>query len=305
MTETVRIVVDPSQEPSVGALRDALFTVAAGHRCGAQVMLRVLDVVSPPIQLGEARMLDALAWLGLRPSEKPCLHQSERLWLYHHVLVALVKANKTYPCFCSAGELGGPKTYGRRCFFLSQDEVRQRLAANVPHCVRLIAPNEGEAAFCDAVRGVVRGPLDDLVLLDARETPSTVFAAACDDYEDRITQVVQGEERPEDALAQVQTCHALGWTPPCFAHLPALRGEDGATLQKGSSATLVDTYRKADTPPEALLCYLASPTFGFPDGRQMFSLGEMARDFDFALVGKGPCPQLTAARLAWLSEQRW
>lgn len=161
--------------------------------------------------------------------------------------------------------------------------------------------------FVDAVRGPVKwqhAEHEDQVLVGPSGHPSYAFASAVDDHEDQVTDAIQADEWLPSAIRQVTICHGLGWEPPRFAHLPALLNEAGELLypHREEAYALVENYRRAGTHPDALLNYLAWPTFTFADKRQKFSLAELAEHFDFGRIGKMQ-PRLDTARLTWLQEQ--
>ena len=194
--------------------------------------------------------------------------------------------------------------YDRKCFFLSLDTRLRRMEAGTPYRIRLINPREGQCGFVDGVRGSIawdHANNDDQVLLAPNGRPSYPFAAAVEDHEDGITEAIQGDEWLMSAMRQTVICHALGWHPPRFAHLPTLLNEAGEALfpHREEAYAQVETYR---TPPDVILNYLAWPTFMFEDGRQKFTLEQMVEHFDFGRIGKMQ-PKLDTDRLMWLQEQ--
>lgn len=312
MSNKVRIAISPVGPIALNDIRAALFNVAFARRFGGNVLLRFLDVAPASKSVAarsESVVIEALAWLGLHHTLGP-LRQSDRLQRYRDVALQLLGAGKAFPCFCSLAEMQArcqSGRYDRKCFFLPPDVVRSRLALGHEYRIRLISPVEGEGMFVDAVRGSVKwqhADMDDKVLLTPQGSPTYDFTAVVDNHDDQLTHVIQGDEWLLSACRQVTICHALGWEPPTFAHLPMLLTEHGADslLSRQESYAQLQTYRNAGTHPDALLNYLAWPTFMFDDQRQKFTLAELAQHFDFGRIGKMQ-PQLDTARLTWLQEQ--
>jgi glutamyl-tRNA synthetase len=73
---------------------------------------------------------------------------------------------------------------------------------------------------------------------------------------------------------------------PVFAHLPYVLGMGGEALSKRYGSASISWYREQGFLPEALCNYLALLGWSRSDNRELFTLGELAAEFDLARVGK-------------------
>ena len=126
---------------------------------------------------------------------------------------------------------------------------------NAPFVVRLKAPDEGEILNRDLVQGGVRikaRDLDDLILLRADSNPTYMLSVVVDDHDMGITHVIRGDDHLTNAARQIVIYQALDWTPPAFAHIPLIHGQDGAKLSKRHGAPEVQAYRDMGYLPKGL-----------------------------------------------------
>ncbi|CAN5572710.1 hypothetical protein BH24DEI1_BH24DEI1_00130 [soil metagenome] len=102
-----RIAPSPTGDPHVGTAYMALFDYAFAKQQGGTFILRVEDTdrkrYNPE---SEARVLDALSWLGLEPDESPTTggpnapyRQTERLEIYQRHVQRLLGEGKAYRAF--------------------------------------------------------------------------------------------------------------------------------------------------------------------------------------------------------------
>ncbi len=105
---------------------------------------------------------------------------------------------------------------------------------------------------------------------------------------DGITHVIRGEEWLRARCRSISSAliAALGWTPPEFAHL-LLRNPDKSKLSKRRNPTSILYYRQAGFLPEALINYLGLMAYSFADGREIFTLAEMAEHFEIDRISLG------------------
>ena len=73
-----------------------------------------------------------------------------------------------------------------------------------------------------------------------------------------ITHVIRGADHVSNTPKQIMLFEALGKTPPQYAHLSLLIGEDKKPLSKRQSATRVKDFREMGILPEALRNYLGT-----------------------------------------------
>jgi glutamyl-tRNA synthetase len=256
--------------------------------------MRVEDLDGPRVRPGlEARILDELAWLGLRwdvepgspPSAGPearssagrlpppadgVTRQSARLPLYAEALERLRAGGLAYPCFCSRAEIAqaaqaphasdeGPR-YPGTCRGLTPAERAAR-AARRPPAWRFLVP-EGPVAFEDGVHGPcafdVSATVGDFVVMRADGVPAYQLAVAVDDLAMGITEVVRGDDLLPSTARQLLLYRALGHEPPRFAHVPLVVGPDGERLAKRHGALSLGELRERGADPRDVVGLLAA-----------------------------------------------
>ena len=113
--------------------------------------------------------------------------------------------------------------------------------------------------------------------------------------------MVLGDDHVNNTPRQINLYHALGKTPPLFAHLPMILDEQGAKLSKRTGAADVMQYRDAGYLPHALLNYLVRLGWSHGD-QEIFSIDEMIALFDLKDVN-AKASRLDSAKLGWLNQQ--
>jgi glutamyl-tRNA synthetase len=87
---------------------------------------------------------------------------------------------------------------------------------------------------------------------------------------------------------------------PEFIHMPLLRNKDKSKISKRKNPVSLEWYRNEGYLPEALLNFLGNLGYSFSDGREIFSLEEMIKDFSWKRVStSGPIFDLT--KLDWMN----
>ena len=87
--------------------------------------------------------------------------------------------------------------------------------------------------------------------------PAYQLAVVVDDAAAAVTEVVRGNDLIPSTPRQLLLYRALGLTPPRFAHVPLVVGEDGRRLAKRHGDTRLSALRAAGVAPEALVGLLA------------------------------------------------
>ena len=307
MTVT-RIAPSPTGDPHVGTAYMSLFDYVFAKQQGGSFILRVEDTDQKRYQPeAEARVLDALEWLGLEPDEDPVkggpnapYRQSERKEIYLEYIQKLLDEGKAYRAFETAEELTAIRSelqakglgygYDGRGRNLAKEESERRAAAGELFAVRLITPDEGETVVHDRLRGEVRIPnreVPDAVLLKSDGLPTYHLAVVVDDHLMGVTYVIRGEEWLPTSPIHVLLYKAFGWDEPVWIHMPVLKNASGKKLSKRKDDTNLDSYRRQGFLPEALLNYLGTMGYSMPGGREFFTVDEIIRDFSFERISLG------------------
>ena len=304
-----RVAPSPTGAPHIGTAYMALFNYALARSRGGQFILRIEDTdQARSSRESEQAIFDALRWMGIPWDEGPDVggpagpyRQSERTAIYREHVALLVDKGLAYPCFCTSqrlDELRRQQTaaksssvgYDGLCAGIAPDEARRRAAAGEPHVIRLKVPREGECVFTDRLRGEIRIPweqVDQQVLLKSDGFPTYHLAVVVDDHLMGISHVMRGEEWINSTPKHVLLFKYFEWDAPEFIHLPLLRNPDKSKLSKRRNPTSIMYYRDAGFLPEAVLNYLGLMAYSMPDGREVFSLQEMAAVFDIDRVSLG------------------
>ncbi len=307
MTVRTRFAPSPTGYLHIGGARTALFCYLYARRHGGQFVLRIEDTDRErSTDESIEGILDGMRWLGLEHDEGP-FKQSDRFARYGEVVQQLLDESKAYHCWCSKEELEQMRAeqmaqkvkprYDGRC---RDNPARAR--TGVDPVVRFKNPLEGTVIVDDLVRGHVafdNTELDDLVIARSDGTPTYNLTVVVDDMDMAITHVVRGDDHLNNTPRQINIYHALGATPPAFAHVPMILGPDGARLSKRHGATSVLEYRAQGYLPEAVLNYLVRLGWAHGD-QEIFSLQEMIELFVIADVNHS-ASAINPEKLAWLN----
>ncbi len=301
----VRFAPSPTGYLHVGGARTALFNWLLARKQGGTFILRIEDTdVERSTKESVDAILQGMQWLGLEWDEGP-FYQSDNFELYKEYVRKLLDEGKAYKCFCSADELERKRELamkeGRKPKY--DGTCRERAdQPDAPHVVRFRAPQGGEVAFDDLIKGRIAFPaeeLDDLVIQRTDGTPTYNFCVVIDDASMRITTVIRGDDHVNNTPRQIQLYQALGFPVPQFAHVPMILGADKARLSKRHGATSVIAYRDMGFLPEALLNYLVRLGWSHGDD-EIFSLDEMIQKFDVNNVGRS-ASVFNTEKLLWLN----
>ncbi len=322
MSIRVRFAPSPTGHLHVGNARTALFNWLLARRHGGTFILRSDDTDRErSSQESQDAIVAALRWLGLDWDEgiivggpHATYRQSERLDRYTEAVAGMIGAGNAYRCFCTPAELderrkaaqqaGRPPGYDGRCRAITAADAAARVAAGEAASVRFAVPRPGETAFVDLVRDEVtfdHANVDDFVVLRSDGSPTYHLSSSVDDVDFEITHVIRGEDLLASTPKHILLGRALGTEREItYAHLPLIKGPDGARLSKRHGATSVDGYREAGILPEALFNYLA--LLGWSPGGDETIVGreEMVARFDLTDVSKSSAV-FDPAKLEWMN----
>ena len=297
-----RFAPSPTGLLHIGGARTALFNLLFARHHGGEYVLRIEDTDRERSTPEATRViLEGLDWLGLSPDQKP-VFQSERQARHAEVARAMLESGHAYRAYDTAAELEAARDLARaekrppRYDGRWRDRDPSEAPPGVAPVVRLRAPQTGETVVRDLVQGEIRvanAELDDMVILRSDGTPTYLHAVVVDDHDMGISHVIRGDDHLTNTFRQLQVYHAMGWTPPDFAHIPLIHGADGAKLSKRHGAVSVLEFREQGFLPEALCNYILRLGWASGDSEilsreqavQMFDLdgvGRAASRFDFA-----------------------
>lgn len=301
----VRFAPSPTGYLHVGGARSALFNYLFARRHNGTFILRIEDTdQSRFVQGALDEIYDSLRWLGLNWDEGPEAGgehgpyvQSQRIEKYRSYADKLLETGHAYRCFCTPERLAQLRTeqektkqvvgYDRCCRNLSEEQIKENLAAGTPYVIRFKVPHGRTVIFEDKIRGMIEYSsdiLDDLVLIKTDGFPTYHMASVVDDHLMEITHVLRGDEWIASTPRHVLIYEAFGWTPPVFAHLPVILSPDGGKLSKRKGAASVMDYKRAGFLPEALFNFLALLGWAPGDSREKMSLNELIGSFSLEQV---------------------
>jgi glutamyl-tRNA synthetase len=312
-----RYAPSPTGLQHIGGIRTALFNYLFARSQGGRFILRLEDTDRTRYDESFVRNLyDTFAWLGLSWDEGPDkggpfapYAQSERFGLYKQYALDLIEKGRAYYCFCSAERLERIRAereaarskdagYDRQCRDIPPAEAAERAAAGEPCTIRLRIPlgrAPGEAAatrFRDKLLGDIEWKNDDIspdpVLLKSDGFPTYHLANVVDDHLMGITHVLRAQEWLSSTPMHIILYESFGWEHPVFCHLPMVMGQDGKKLSKRHGATSIDEFRRQGYLPEALLNYVALLGASYEEGRDLYSLDELAARFSLDKLNKAP-----------------
>ena len=312
MAEEVRVRYAPSPTglQHIGGVRTALFNYLFARSRGGSFILRLEDTDRTRFDEAYVRNLyDTMSWLGIdwdeggeKGGEFGPYVQSERFDLYKKYAQELVDKGEAYYCFCDAERLERIRKiqtenkmapgYDRNCRHLTADEVAANLAAGKPYVIRLKVPMEGETKFHDHLLGDIVWKNEDIspdpVLLKSDGFPTYHLANVVDDHLMHVTHVMRAQEWIPSTPLHVQMYRAFGWQHPAFCHLPMVNGADGKKLSKRHGSTSLNEFRARGYLPQAIVNYVALLGCSYEEGKDFYTLDELARHFSLEHLNKAP-----------------
>ena len=320
----VRYAPSPTGLQHIGGVRTALFNYLFARSKNGKFILRLEDTDRTRYDEAYVKNLyDTMNWLGIAWDEGgekggdfgPYV-QSERFELYKSYAEELVKKGEAYYCFCDAERLERirkiqtenkmPPGYDRNCRHLTAEEVQANLAKGIPYVIRLKVPMAGETKFHDHLLGDIVWKNEDIspdpVLLKSDGFPTYHLANIVDDHLMHISHVMRAQEWIPSTPLHVQMYRAFGWEHPEFCHLPMVNGSDGKKLSKRHGSTSLNEFRARGYLPQAIVNYVALLGCSYEDGRDLYTLDELAANFKLEHLNKAPAV-FDYKKLEWYNGQ--
>lgn len=275
----LRFAPSPTGYLHVGGARTALFNWLYARRHGGVFILRIEDT---DVERSQAEMvtgiLDGLRWLGIDWDEGPEVggphapyYQSQRLERYRAAAKQLLDSGHAF-------EDGG--------------------------AIRFKVP-PGKTSFADSVHGPIEFDnehIESFVILRSDTHPTYHLSVVVDDIDMKISHVVRGDDHISNTPKQVLLYHALGKTPPVFAHVPLIMGADKQRLSKRHGATSVMEYEKQGYLPEAMFNFLALLGWGTGSNDELFTKDELVQRFNLEGISGGNAV-FNTDKLDWFNHQ--
>jgi glutamyl-Q tRNA(Asp) synthetase len=261
MPVTTRFAPSPTGLLHIGHAYSALIAWRRAREAGGRFLLRLEDI-DPGRCRPEfaAAIVEDLAWLGLDWDSEVRV-QSAHLPEYRAVLEALAQRELLYPCFCTRADIeraadaphgadGGPR-YPGTCRGLSLDERDARIAAGVPHALRLDMARALETVaaplvFEEAEEGNIQcdpSSFGDIVLGRKDAPASYHLCVTHDDALQGVTLVTRGLDLKPATHVHRLLQVLMGWPAPRYAHHRLLTDAAGRRLAKRDHALTLRELR--------------------------------------------------------------
>ena len=317
-----RFAPSPTGRMHVGNLRTALYAYLIAKHEDGSFMLRIEDTDQERFVEGALDIIyRTLAKTGLVHDEGPDKDggygpyvQSERnaQGIYLKYAKQLIEQGDAYYCFCTKERLESLKSsvgekeiamYDKHCLHLSKEEIEEKLANGEPYVIRFNMPTEGTTTFHDDIYGAITVPnneLDDLILIKSDGYPTYNFANVVDDHLMEITHVVRGNEYLSSSPKYNRIYEAFGWEIPTYVHCPLITNEEHKKLSKRSGHSSYEDLVEQGFLTEAIVNYVALLGWCPEDNREIFSLEELVKVFDYHHMSKSPAV-FDIQKLRWMN----
>ena len=247
MTYRGRFAPSPTGPLHAGSLVAALASWLDARAHDGRWLVRIEDVDLPRCPPGTGELiLGQLAALGLHADEPP-VWQSQRGALYQQALQRLIAADAAYGCACTRAEIAaayearlGPRPKHGELIY--PGTCRAGTGGRPVRAWRFRA--QGLIQWQDRRLGAQRQDLaaevGDFVLQRADGLWAYQLAVVVDDAEQRISDVVRGEDLADNTPRQIALQRALGLPTPRYLHTPLVLAPDGHKLSKQNGAAALD-----------------------------------------------------------------
>ena len=317
-----RFAPSPTGRMHVGNLRTALYAYLIAKHEGGDFLLRIEDTDQERFVEGAVDIINrTLEKTGLIHDEGPDKDggcgpyvQSERqaAGIYMEYAKKLIDKGEAYYCFCDKERLESLKqevagkeimVYDKHCLHLSKEEVEEKLASGIPYVIRQNNPTEGTTTFHDDIYGditVDNAELDDMVLIKSDGYPTYNFANVVDDHLMGITHVVRGNEYLSSSPKYNRLYEAFRWEVPTYVHCPLITDEEHKKLSKRSGHSSFEDLLEQGFVTEAVVNYVALLGWSPEDNREIYSLEELVKAFDYRHMSKSPAV-FDMTKLKWMN----
>nr|VDG62096.1 glutamate--tRNA ligase [Streptococcus thermophilus] len=293
-----RYAPSPSGDLHFGNLRTAVLAWLFARQSGRRFYMRVEDIDSERSSAGSARrQLEDLAAVGIEWDE-PVVYQSDRFEMYEAALATLTEKGLVYECYCTRRDIREaasaphvqPGMYPGTCRELD-DETRAQKRALLHAENRLPAlrlkSQADQWTVRDFYHGEFTGHVDDVILrrggnLEQAQAGDWAYnlAVVVDDGDQRVDQVVRGDDLLASAPAQSYLAHELGYGEPEYVHVPLVVNKEGRRLAKRDGAVTLHEMNAEGVDVAAAI----AESLGYP-GADMTAL---LREFDPAVLSREP-----------------
>ena len=298
MTVITRFAPSPTGLLHLGNIRTALINWLYARTHNGKFILRIDDT-------DQERSKDEyiskikydLEWLGIDYDDT--FNQSSRFERYREQFEKLKADGRIYPCYETPEELerkrklqmasGGKQVYDRSSLSLTDEEKRAyEDDGRKPHW-RFLLQTE-RLKWNDLLKGeldIDLTSLSDPVLFREDGVPLYTFSSAVDDIDYNITNVIRGDDHTSNTAVQIEIINAIDKNRITFAHHALLKASSGDKLSKRDNVISIDSFRKSNLEPLAILSLLA--TIGTSQSIELKdSLRQIISEFKLETISTSP-----------------
>ena len=298
MTVITRFAPSPTGLLHLGNIRTALINWLYARTQNGKFILRIDDT-------DQERSKDEyiskikydLEWLGIDYDDT--FNQSSRFERYREQFEKLKADGRIYPCYETPEELerkrklqmasGGKQVYDRSSLSLTDEEKRAyEDDGRKPHW-RFLLQTE-RLKWNDLLKGeldIDLTSLSDPVLFREDGVPLYTFSSAVDDIDYNITNVIRGDDHTSNTAVQIEIINAIDKNRITFAHHALLKASSGDKLSKRDNVISIDSFRKSNLEPLAILSLLA--TIGTSQSIELKdSLNQIISEFKLETISTSP-----------------
>ena len=298
MTVITRFAPSPTGLLHLGNIRTALINWLYARTHNGKFILRIDDT-------DQERSKDEyiskikydLEWLGIDYDDT--FNQSSRFERYREQFEKLKADGRIYPCYETPEELerkrklqmasGGKQVYDRSSLSLTDEEKRAyEDDGRKPHW-RFLLQTE-RLKWNDLLKGeldIDLTSLSDPVLFREDGVPLYTFSSAVDDIDYNITNVIRGDDHTSNTAVQIEIINAIDKNRITFAHHALLKTSSGDKLSKRDNVISIDSFRKSNLEPLAILSLLA--TIGTSQSIELKdSVNQIISEFKLETISTSP-----------------
>ena len=298
MTVITRFAPSPTGLLHLGNIRTALINWLYARTHNGKFILRIDDT-------DQERSKDEyiskikydLEWLGIDYDDT--FNQSSRFERYREQFEKLKADGRIYPCYETPEELerkrklqmasGGKQVYDRSSLSLTDEEKRAyEDDGRKPHW-RFLLQTE-RLKWNDLLKGEIDidlTSLSDPVLFREDGVPLYTFSSAVDDIDYNITNVIRGDDHTSNTAVQIEIINAIDKNRITFAHHALLKTSSGDKLSKRDNVISIDSFRKSNLEPLAILSLLA--TIGTSQSIELKdSVNQIISEFKLETISTSP-----------------
>ena len=241
-----RFAPSPTGPLHFGSLVAAVGSFLEARTRGGEWLVRMEDLDPPRVVPGAADdILRTLQACGME-WDSSVATQSMRHNAYHSALHRLREKGLVYPCACSRREIADSAIAGVEGL-VYPGTCRAGLPAGKTARALRIGTRGARVAFDDALQGHIAHDVErdfgDFVLYRADAVFAYQLAAAVDDAEQGITDIVRGADLLASTPRQIYLQQLLGLPRPHYAHLPVAVNAAGEKLSKQTFAAPIDAAK--------------------------------------------------------------